>query len=985
MFLNKEKEVSQLFNYYQLIDVDTIFHKMISYPKLLEIKPQHKYQIYKMRIYDLLWKGKILEAISFYNTAFRIWSLNNSKYKLNCESFLSLFILMIDNNDIPTIMNKYFYFLKIQFLNDTIKIFNEILDSKNTLLLVKSEFPNIIPCLVFEDIDYSLSEEEKRLFNELKNLKSKIDKKRRLEKNNDINNTKNSLDNCESRYKGHKAILKKEVNDQKEFKELSLIESRSNTDNEYNNLKVDDINKDDYEIKRLHNKSLDFLEKFEKEAEFLQIIPESDFFNLIENTLNENKTVISNHDDINAEVINNLSDKRIKREVDDVKDSSADTKHSDCDIDILLNHKRQKSKDINTINSTSTTNATINELKYFSIDSKFLNKNTFKYVVITPNKDLFLKINKDLKYNQYNHSIITKNKPQQNKISSRFSHSHAFLHNFKPDFMKKENLDIKIIRTFNKFVNMFFYDRGICDLHFIKKTNDKKENNRSNSKDNFNNISTVGNANALRSDSKSNISYISKIVDLYDTNLDNEEESDDSRKIKQNIANIARSNINNDCTSNKDYKFNINTNIDSNKRKYYNSVDISLFTIPSPQLIKENINKVDNSINYKIKSGLFDKDSIFSLLQKAFLFAVKKYYPPFKYNGEMFKTINIKYILWLFEDNFIKKMYKDFTSELFDKFIDSIVKEHNLNRECEMLEKLKYYVMNFCDIYSKDKVEISKEIEALFIIMNTIGVKDSKINNKLDIVLDGACNRKGSMRERLLSYDDNNIVKDIKKTNKKNSKKEEIKVNDNNISKLDSKDSSINVLSSGINSGYCNKTDVNMKIKKVNYSKKSKLSSENIYYSGEGENMRNKGRTYSIKNKSIKQINTCKTENSIKNCINSDNINSKYNDYCINLGCTNFAKDPCNNKSSLLSEIEHDDFFNKRRTTSVLYSNTQLFENIKNFVYEDNFNINNYQINDYQQTYNTTLNELEEIDNDEEKLINQNIISNSNDDMNIGI
>jgi len=228
-------------------------------------------------------------------------------------------------------------------------------------------------------------------------------------------------------------------------------------------------------------------------------------------------------------------------------------------------------------------------------------------------------VSKDDPFHNFNY-LERKVVPQVKK-NKRFKNTNEFLKGFNPVFMKKENLDKKIIRRFKKYL---------------------KE--------------TLLNKKKLISTSKIN---------------------------KQAVRNYLG--------------FDDETNL---LRKNSNSTFHKSLASHSTEIEASDKRSSPSSTELKETDFVYD-------------FARKNYLPPFKEDNLKFKSFNTKYLIWLFSNSNIQRLYNDFSNDYGLILSEMIILEYNLkSTEPLICDKLQYYIKNMSRLYgvkSNETEEVDEE------------------------------------------------------------------------------------------------------------------------------------------------------------------------------------------------------------------------------------------------------------------------------------
>lgn len=158
---------------------------------------------------------------------------------------------------------------------------------------------------------------------------------------------------------------------------------------------------------------------------------------------------------------------------------------------------------------------------------------------------------------------------------------------------------------------------------------------------------------------------------------------------------------------------------------------------------KENIDKIiirrfakfvayyfNNNINYNRNDNNSNNTTNHENSEDfAFEFANAPYIPPFKYkNCICFKSFNVNYLNWLFNNKYIQYLYSIFADYYGSSIAEHIINKNNLyETEMNICNKIKYYIKHFNIIYSN--------IDSNTIILD----KDNCTNNKTILSIEKEC------------------------------------------------------------------------------------------------------------------------------------------------------------------------------------------------------------------------------------------------------
>lgn len=124
------------------------------------------------------------------------------------------------------------------------------------------------------------------------------------------------------------------------------------------------------------------------------------------------------------------------------------------------------------------------------------------------------------------------------------------------------------------------------------------------------------------------------------------------------------------------------------------------------------------------------------LMSRDFLldFVSSKYLPPFVYDSIAFKSFNTNYLIWLFNNQFVKVLYDEMDEYETDEFIHSLIRKYDLTaNEPDICGLLAYYIKHINRIYydksHKDFQSISHNGNKKNNIVSDVSEENNLINS----------------------------------------------------------------------------------------------------------------------------------------------------------------------------------------------------------------------------------------------------------------
>lgn len=420
-----------------------------------------------------------------------------------------------------------------------------------------------------------------------------------------------SLGSCEAKDKVIYQLLECEANLEEELIDAyNKMEIEKSYFKQYEKESLDIQNSDDFDFFETIKKNNYELSTINEEKEEDDENDENNSYNN-----NNNKTMYKNYNKINYNNQYNINNNVQNNSIYNIQyDTKLDNENINENIKKDNDNYRIINKKMEIDDYISREN--INKLKLIKSEMK---GNNSDIAIISP-KTYILTNDPNLNMNYLEKKVV-----QERIKNHRYRNSNDFLKHFSPRFMKKENLDKKIIRRFKKYVRKSLTD--IIDIdNFLKEKAEKR--------------SQLGSL---------------KII--------------------------------NDST-----------------------IECSLTT--------EDTNE-------------FFRNSIYSSLQFSYEFSTKQYLPPFKNENIAFKSFNTKYLLWLFNDPIIRKLYEEFGEEYSQRLSDLITLEYNLiTEEPIMCNQLPYYIKHMGLLYNTLLEETEDEVEAVNDLKNFRENALTKVQNQ---------------------------------------------------------------------------------------------------------------------------------------------------------------------------------------------------------------------------------------------------------------
>lgn len=527
----------------------------------------------------------------------------------------------------------------------------------------------------------------------------------------------------------NKNILSNDINN-KNSSSKSIEIKNANSDST-TNLSIDN-----------NNLNSDYLNNDIKDISYQQSISSQSSNNMLKNNillLSNNKNISSNHN--NKYVINKQIDNNNYNNNSYKKYSTNNDENCSCENTNSIRESK--------LLSLPPYIERIKENKFFNISDPSLNINFFERGVVYKSK-------------------------KKEKIKNKT----PFLKKFHPKFMKKENIDKKILRKFRKFVrnyvnkNEIFYN-NLADEMFISKVKNYNSTilNTNNNDDiiNNNNKSNKKTYKLKKIKLKTIASYLNIKIN-YILNK-NQIKLFNNKNNKLNNKEFLEIKLN-DTTSNNSYT---NNPILNNEKAKYSSYKFN--------------NLINNkNLNLLTKYNFLDKESKFVLV-----FAYENVLPPFSslISNKIveFKSFNCDFLVWLFSNKKIHDLYQLFVDEYCDQLTNDLINTYNLKEKDPVIcGKLPVYIKNLHTFYhlKENEAELYN-----YIVQDSIE-EDNNIESNIEKILE--CNIDNIEADKdLNSSCKNNVKKDLSyinnlnKTNEVSVKSKKVKSNNSIKKRLNKK------------------------------------------------------------------------------------------------------------------------------------------------------------------------------------------------------